>query len=110
MELITERSRIKGVADAWDAQYGSDFRPTLNGSSKTISEKLHALNLSKVSANTVNKIIGNDTWTRLVCYECQKPVTKVAVLYNPGDGSAAFEICESCATKVKTLFKTGVAR
>ena len=110
MELITERSRIKGVADAWDAQYGPDFWPINGGSSKTVSEKLHALNLSKVSANTVNKIIGNDTWTRLVCYECQKPVTKVAVLYNPGDGSAAFEICESCATKVKTLFKTGVAR
>ena len=26
------------------------------------------------------------------------------------DGTAVFEICESCATKVKTLFKTGVAR
>ena len=110
MELITERSRIKGVADAWDAQYGPEFRPTHSGSSKETSEKLHALNLSKVSAATVNKIIGNDSWTRIVCYECQKPVTKVAVLYNPGDGSAAFEICESCATKVKTLFKTGVAK
>lgn len=110
MELITERSRIKGVADAWDAQHGPEFRPTLSGSSKTISEKLHALNLSKVSANTVNKIIGNDTWTRLVCDECRKPVTKVAVLYNPDDGSAVFNICEACATKVKTLFKTGVAR
>lgn len=110
MELITERSRIKGVADAWDAQHGPEFRPTLSGSSKTISEKLHALNLSKVSANTVNKIIGNDTWTRLMCDACRKPVTKVAVLYHPGDGSAVVEICESCATKVKTLFKTGVAR
>ena len=110
MELVTERSQIKGVADAWDAQYGPEFRPIAGGSSKTVSEKLHALNLSRVSAATVNKIIGDDSWTRLVCYECQKPVTKVAVLYNPGDGSAAFEICESCATKVKTLFKTGVAR
>ena len=109
MELITERSRIKGVADAWDAQYGPEFRPTVSGSSKEKSEKLHALNLSKVSAATVNKIIGNDSWTRIVCYECQKPVTKVAVLYGD-DGTAVFEICESCATKVKTLFKTGVAK
>ena len=109
MELITERSRIKGVADAWDAQYGPDFPLIHDGSSKTISEKLHALNLSKVSANTVNKIIGNDSWTQIVCYECQKPVTKVAVLYG-GDGTAVFEICESCATKAKTLFKTGVAK
>lgn len=110
MELITERSRIKTVAERWDAVYGPEFRPTAGGSSKEKSEKLHALNLSKVSANTVNKIIGNDTWTRIVCDECLKPVTKVAVLYNPGDKSAVFEICESCATKVKTLFKTGVAK
>ena len=110
MELITERSRIKGVADAWDAQYGPEFRPTASGSSKEKSEKLHALNLSKVSAATVTKIIGNDSWTRLVCDECLKPVTKVAVLYHPDDGAAVFKICESCATKVKTLIKTGVAK
>ena len=109
MELITERSRIKGVADAWDVVYGPEFRPIAGGSSKKISEKLHALNLSKVSANTVTKIIGNDSWTRLVCDECLKPVTKVAVLY-PDDGRAIFNICEACATKVKTLFKKGVAR
>ena len=110
MELITERSRIKTVAERWDAVYGPEFRPTLSGSSKTISKKLHALNLSKVSAATVNKIIGNDSWTRLVCDECREPVTKVAVLYHPGDDSAVFNMCEACATKVKTLFKTGVAR
>ena len=110
MELITERSRIKGVADAWDAQYGPEFRPVRKGRSEEISEKLHALNLSKVSAATVSKIIGNDLWTRLVCDECQKPVAKVAVLYHPDDESAVFKICEACATKVKTLFKTGVAR
>lgn len=111
MELVTERSRIKTVAERWDAMYGPNFRTFGDGiSSKTISEKLHALNLPKVSANTVNKIIGDDSWTRLVCDECRKPVTKVAVLYHPGDGAAGFEICESCATKVKTLFKTGVAK
>jgi hypothetical protein len=111
MELVTERSRIKTVAEQWDAMYGPNFRTFGDGiSSKAISEKLHALNLSKVSANTVNKIIGNDSWTRLVCDASRKPVTKVAVLYHPGDGSAVVEICESCATKVKTLFKTGVAR
>ena len=110
MELITERSRIKTVAERWDARYAPEFRPMASESSKTISEKLHALNLSKVSAATVNKIIGHDSWTRLVCDECAKPVPKVAVLYHLGDGSAIFEICESCATKVKTLFKTGVAR
>lgn len=109
MELITERSRIKTVAERWDACYGPDFRPIAGGSSKTISEKLHALNLSKVSAATVNKIIGNDTWTKLTCDECLADVKKLVVFYHEG-GDAVYDICESCATKVKTLFKTGVAR
>lgn len=110
MELITERSRIKTVAERWDALYGPEFRPIASGSSKTISEKLHALNVSKVSAATVNKIIGDGSWTRSVCDECLKPVPKVVVLYHPGDGGVRFQICESCATKVKTLFKTGTAK
>lgn len=109
MELITERSRIKGVADAWDAVYGPEFRPMVSGSSKTISEKLHALNLSKVSAATVNKIIGNDTWTVLICHECYLKVKKVVAFYE-SDGDRAYQICESCATKTKTMFKTGVAK
>ena len=109
MELITERSLIKEVAEMWDAVYGPAFRPTNNGSSKEISVTLHALNLNKVSANTVNKIIGNDTWTVLICHECAVEVKKVVVFYN-GDGDRAYQICESCATKVKTMFKTGVAK
>jgi hypothetical protein len=81
MELRTERARIKEVADMWDATYGPKFRPTNNGSSKEISVTLHALNLNKVSANTVNKIIGNDTWTVLMCSECNAKVKKVVVFY-----------------------------
>ena len=109
MELRTERSLIQGAAEMWDATYGPKFRPTNNGSSKEISVTLHALNLNKVSANTVNKIIGNDMWTVLMCSECNAKVKKVVVFYGPYDYHA-HQICESCATKVKTMFKTGVAR
>lgn len=109
MELITERSLIQGVAEQWDAQYWPEFRPTNNGSSKEISVTLHALNLDKVSAKTVNKIIGNDTWTVLVCAECDVKVKKVVALYGPY-GDQVYHICEPCATKVKTMFKTGVAK
>ncbi len=109
MELRTERARIKEAAEMWDAVYGPEFRPTLTGSSKEISVTLHALNLNKVSANTVNKIIGNDMWTVLMCSECNAKVKKVVVFYGL-DGDYAHKICESCATKVKTMFKTGVAK
>ena len=109
MELRTERARIKEVAEMWDAIYGPEFRPILTGSSKEISVTLHALNLNKVSANTVNKIIGNDMWTVLMCSECNAKVKKVVVFYG-SDGDRAYQICESCATKVKTMFKTGVAK
>lgn len=109
MELRTERARIKEVAEMWDAVYGPAFRPTNNGSSKEISVTLHALNLDKVSAKTVNKIIGNDTWTVLICHECAVEVKEVVVFYG-SDGDRAYQICESCATTVKTMFKTGVAK
>jgi hypothetical protein len=109
MELITERSQIKSVAQRWDAVYGPDFRPTVSGSSKEISVTLHALNLNKVSTNTVAKVIGNDTWTVLICRECAVEVKKVVVFYG-SDGDRAYQICESCATKVKTMFKTGAAK
>ena len=109
MELITERARIKEVAEMWDAMYGPEFRSTNNGSSKEISVTLHALNLNKVSANTVNKIIGNDMWTVLMCSECNAKVKKVVVFYGPY-GDQVYRICEPCATKVKTMFKTGVAK
>ena len=109
MELITERSQIKSVAERWDAVYGPEFRPVVSGSSKEKSDKLHALNLNKVSANTVNKIIGNDTWTVLICHECAVKVKKIVVFYG-SDGDHAHQICEPCATKVKTMFKTGVAK
>ena len=109
MELITERSQIKSVAERWDAVYGPEFRPVVSGSSKEKSAKLHALDLNKVSANTVNKIIGNDSWTVLVCSECDAKVKKVVVFYG-SDGDHVHQICEPCATKVKTMFKTGVAK
>ena len=108
MELITERSRIATVAERW-AAYGPEFRQLRTGSSKEIYDRLRALNTAKVSANTVNKIIGNATWTTIRCDECSANVLKAAVLYDL-NGAAVFRICESCATKVKTLFKTGVAR
>ena len=109
MELRTERSRIKEVAEMWDAAYGPEFRSTRHVDTRALSKKLRALNLDKVTAGTVNKIIGNDSWTVLICHECAVEVKKVVVFYGP-DGDRAYQICESCATKVKTLFKTGVAR
>ena len=109
MELRTERSRIKEVAEMWDATYGPEFRSTSHVDTRALSKKLRALNLDKVTAGTVNKIIGNDSWTVLICHECAVEVKKVVVFYN-GDGDRAYQICESCATKVKTMFKTGVAK
>ena len=106
MELITERARIKTVAERWRVMYG----PRFLGRTKAVYDRLVGMNLEKVKAGTVNQVIESPGWIRIECFECGKAVTKAVVLYDRVGGDAVFQICESCATKVKTLFKTGAAR
>ena len=113
MKRITERDRILSVAEAWDAQYSINIkgvppypdRQLLSGdTARQISERLHKLNLKKVKASTVNNVIGNDSWTRITCEECEQKVTQVVVLYGSGSDSA-IEICESCLNLAKRVIQ-----
>lgn len=104
MKRITERDRILTVAERWDAQYSM---LASGDTARQISERLHKLNLKKVKASTVNKVIGNDSWTRVTCEECEKDVGQAVVLYGIwGSGSdSAIEICESCLNLAKRVIQ-----
>lgn len=113
MKRITERDRILDVAERWDAQYSINIEgvpprpdiPLPNGdTARQISERLHKLNLKRVKASTVNKIIGNDSWTCVMCEECEKDVGQAVVLYGSGSDSA-IEICESCLNLAKRVIQ-----
>ena len=112
MKRITERDRILTVAERWDAQYSINIegvppRPNTSLAPRTarhISERLHKLNLKKVKASTVNKVIGNDSWTRVLCEECEKDVEQVVALYGSGSDTA-IKICESCLNLAKRVIQ-----
>jgi hypothetical protein len=108
MKRITERDRILTVAERWDAQYSINIEgvpPRPSGdTARQISERLHKLNLKKVKASTVNKVIGNDEWTRVLCEECEKDVEQVVALYGWSENTA-IEICESCLNLAKRVIQ-----
>ncbi len=101
MKRITERDRILTVAERWDAQYSM---LASGDTARQISERLHKLNLKKVKASTVNKVIGNDSWTRVMCEECEKDVGQAVVLYGSWPDTA-IEICESCLNLAKRVIQ-----
>ncbi len=107
MKRITERDLIRTVAEAWDAQHSINIKGVDSHATEeqlAISKRLHAMNLNKVKASTVNKVIGNDLWTRVRCEECEKDVEQVVALYGSWSDTAV-EICESCLNLAKRVIQ-----
>lgn len=99
MLVITQRSIILGVSKAWDTQYGGTPDDPHH---ELIGKRLRELDLSTASKRTVNKIIGNDSWTRLpACDECgQKNVpVSVRVGQEPDWESRTATLCVPCLCK-----------
>ena len=60
MKRITERDNILGVAEQWDAQYSINIKGLTTHATEeqlAISKRLRAMNLQKVKASTVDKVI-----------------------------------------------------
>lgn len=107
MKIITQRDLIKTVAKRWDQQYHpyvndvplfsarNGFRRDLT--KKEIHEALKNLDPETCSAEEVNNIIGNSSWTNLTCNQCQKQVKEVIELGEEPDWeSNTAQICFSC--------------
>lgn len=106
MKRITERDLIRTVAEAWDAQYSINIKGVDSHATEeqlAISKRLHAMNLNKVKASTVDKVIGNNSWTKVECEVCKNRVPAVVVVYS-GD-EAAVDICESCLNLAKRVIQ-----
>lgn len=95
MELITRKSRAAGAAEAWSNQYPREKRD--------IFEALVDLG-PKPNPEDVNKVIGNDSWTRVACDECGEEVYAVVQIgQEPDYDSATAEVCLSCLSKAVDL-------
>jgi hypothetical protein len=69
MSWITKRDKILSVADRWREQYPKE--------KEDVYKKLKSLNLETASEKEVSDIIGNDSWTNIMCDECEKDVGAV---------------------------------
>jgi hypothetical protein len=86
MEVITREEHIKNVPKMWKLQYP--------GGKEGIYEKL--LDAKPLTKEKVDAIIGNESWTRLSCDECEKDVD-IVVIFSDSETSRA--ICKKCITK-----------
>lgn len=103
MKIITERDRIRNVAERWAQVYEKGYYandPVKQG----ILQSLRMLNPETCSAADVNKVIGNKSWTTMRCNECKEDTTWIIQLgETPDCESATANICRACFDKAITL-------
>jgi len=121
MKLITQRDRIRNVAERWKEQYcRRAFSPAANkavnhwsptsahADTGEIYNKLAALDGETATPAEIAAIIGNDSWCVLGyrCTECDTFPTD-AILHvgeEPDYDSATVYLCRDCAAKVANAF------
>jgi hypothetical protein len=101
MIVITQRSLIRDVAKRWKLQY----RDARSGTDKIeVGRKLAMLDGETASADAVNAIIGNSSWTQVPkCDECGASREVVVQLgEEPDYESHTACICVECLRKAVT--------
>lgn len=97
MKHISKRDIIKAVATQWREQCKNH---STNEHKIIVGVKLAALNTDTCTAEDVNAIMGNTSWTELKCDECKQDVDDVIQLGDePGYDSATVCVCYECLTK-----------
>ena len=103
MWLITERTKVRTVADRWRSQY-SDGGPEYDREGK-IQIRLDALDTETATAADVEKLIGNSSWCwPSTCDECGD-TTYVAVMVGeePDYESRTAVLCPGCVSAAMAL-------
>lgn len=96
MKVITKQDRIRDAIASFrkmwgNGSYGADQRGVAVGS------ELGPLNSDKATAEDVNTLIGNASWTRLECDECKKDSEAVIEIGDkPNYESNTAYICVDC--------------
>lgn len=105
MTLITTRDLIRGVAEKWAAQYShNNYRNDVE--KQKIGRQLKAMDAETADSALVKSIIGNDSWTSLVCDECDEHVSAVVeVGAEPDYESATAKLCFDCVNQAAELIK-----
>lgn len=108
MELITKRQLINSVAARWKRQYfhgPKGWAITAGGKSDDRYKRLKDLP-QDATEDQVMGIIGNDSWTRIVCDECERSVDSAVQLGEPPDyESATAVVCLDCLKAAAALLE-----
>ena len=108
MKIFTERDLILGVVGRWKAQYNPKYalkNPHMLDKMEILN-KLEKLDLKTTTAQEVNAIIGNDSWTTMWCHECGSGELPIVQVGQEEDyESAAANLCKSCLEKAYDLMK-----
>lgn len=103
MRIITERGLILTVAKRWATVYSRGYYakdPVKQG----ILQSLEMLCKTTCSAEDVNKIIGNDSWTKTHCNGCDAYTDWAIELGEPPDyESRTATLCRACFDKAVEL-------
>jgi len=103
MEVYTKRQQIQDVPEQFKSTYfrrGSWMQ--ISAGSGDTEEMYHSI-VAAVEAggdaveDAIESIIGNRSWTRLACDECE--LDKDAVVIFDPDGEDMFYLCASCLQK-----------
>lgn len=91
--LLTKQHLVNTVDDRWKKQYYIDSSWDYYGEDKVEKyEQLVSLGKNK-NPEDVDKIIGNSSWTRLMCHNCNKDVDAVFIF---GKDEISFYLCNGC--------------
>ena len=96
MKVITKQDRIRDAIASFrkmwgNGSYGADQRGV------AVGFELGLLNADKATAEDVNTLIGNASWTRLECDECKKDSEAVIEIGDkPNYESNTAYICVDC--------------
>ena len=91
MILQTRTKRAMGAPKAWSKQYENNHNPD----KIAITERLNALTPAERTADTIDRIIGNDSWTRLEC-DCCEAIVERGVCATELSGCSSLLICADC--------------
>lgn len=108
LTLITKRDRIKSVAIKWESQYRGmlgNKRFRKDDTYASVLNRLEQLNLDTCTEEEVIDIIGNNSWTRLLCDNCYAEVDRIVQVGDrPAYESSTANLCQKCAANAVELF------
>lgn len=103
MRIITRQELANRAANTWKGQYleKDGWRTNLKGPTELVYNSIIQLG-DNPNPDEVDKIIGNGSWTRVKCDECQQDQNAAIIT---GTDEASIYLCKSCISTMNEQLK-----